>query len=217
VTPVWYVIEQSALGRRKQVRRGETVLWEGDDAPVVANVVSGMLKLTTATGDGRELIVGLCFPSEFIGRPFGASSPNSATALTDTELCVFTRSTFDSFAHAHPELEHELLRRTLTELDRAREWMLLLGRKSATERVATFLLEMSGRLAGQKCDASDGPMSQFELPLSRQQTSDILGLTIETVSRQLRRLRDAGAIDVPDRRSIAILNRPMLEMEAERG
>ena len=204
------------IGRRKNVRRGETVIWEGDDAPIVANVIDGMLKLTTATGDGRELIVGITFPSDFIGRPFGASSTNSVTALTDAQLCVFTRSSFDSFAKDHPDLEHELLERTLGELDRAREWMLLLGRKSAAERVASFLLEMSKRLAGRACQGPSGPADEFELPLSRQQTADILGLTIETVSRQLGRLREAGIIVTPDRRTIGILNRSALEAEAER-
>lgn len=208
--------ELNRIGRRKNVRRGETVIWEGDDAPIVANVLEGMLKLTSATGDGRELIVGITFPSDFIGRPFGASSTNSVTALTDAQLCVFTRSSFDSFAKLHPNLEHELLERTLGELDRAREWMLLLGRKSASERVASFLLEMSKRLGGSTCEGPTGPADNFELPLSRQQTADILGLTIETVSRQLGRLRDAGIILTPDRRAIEILNRPMLENEAER-
>ncbi len=205
------------IGRRKKVRRGETVIWEGDDAPIVANVIEGMLKLTTATGDGRELIVGITFPSDFIGRPFGASSANSVTALTDSELCVFTRTSFDAFAKQHPGLEHELLERTLGELDRAREWMLLLGRKSATERVASFLLEMSKRLGGNACEGPEDPADRFELPLSRQQTADILGLTIETVSRQLGRLREAGIILTPDRRAIEIVNRLALEAESERA
>jgi len=209
--------ELNRIGRRKKVRRGETVIWEGDDAPIVANVIDGMLKLTTATGDGREMIVGITYPSDFIGRPFGASSTNSVTALTDAELCVFTRSSFDGFAKKHPGLEHELLERTLGELDRARSWMLLLGRKSAAERVASFLIEMSKRLGGQACESPAGPADRFELPLSRQQTADILGLTIETVSRQLGRLRDAGMILTPDRRTIEITDRAGLESESERG
>ena len=207
----------NTIGRRKKVRRGETLIWEGDDAPVVANVIEGMMKLTTATGDGREQIVGVSFPSDFIGRPFGATSANSVTALTDAELCVFTRSSFDSFAKSHPALEHELLERTLTELDRTREWMLLLGRKSAAEKVASFLIEMSRRLGRQSCEAGSGPASKFELPLSRQQTADILGLTIETVSRQLGRMRDAGIIALPDRRTVEILDREALLAESEQG
>src|SRR3546814_13763913 len=87
------------------------------------------------------------FPSDFIGRPFGKGSPYSVTAMTDAEVCIFNRKSFDDFASAHPDLQHKLLRRTLDELDRARHWMMLLGRKSAEEKVASFLLEMSERLS----------------------------------------------------------------------
>src|SRR3546814_5690679 len=110
---------------------------------VVANVLDGVLKLVVAAADGREQIVGVVFPSDFIGRPFGKESPYSVTAMTDGEVCIFNRKSFDEFASAHPDLQHKLLRRTLDELDRARHWMMLLGRKSAEEKVASFLLEMS--------------------------------------------------------------------------
>lgn len=205
----------NALGRRQSVRRGQTLIWEGDDAMVVANVVEGMLKLSTSTGDGREQIVGVVYPSDFIGRPFGQRSHHSVTALTDARVCMFTRNAFDSFAREHPELEHKLLERTLIELDRARRWMLLLGRKSAAERVATFVLEMSDRLAETGCDAVPQPLDCFELPLTRQQIADVLGLTIETVSRQLSRLRADGVIDLPDRRRIAIRDRGAIEALAD--
>ena len=99
-----------------------------------------MLKLSTGTEDGREQIVGVVYPSDFIGRPFGATSGHGVTALTEARVCVFSRRDFDAFAREHPALEHKLLQRTLAELDRTRRWMLLLGRKSASEKLATFLL-----------------------------------------------------------------------------
>lgn len=176
-------------------------------------MIDGVLKLSTSTADGREQIVGVVYPSDFIGRPFGSTTQHSVTALSDAQVCLFTRSAFDEFARAHPALEHKLLDRTLTELDRARHWMLLLGRKSASERIATFLLEMSRRLAHSSCAEVDG-LDQFELPFGRQQMADVLGLTIETVSRQLTRLRSAGIIDTPDRRSVVILDREALEETA---
>ena len=135
------------LGRRVTIAAGQTVMWEGDDATIVANVIDGTLKLSASTGDGREQIVGVVYPSDFIGRPFGRSTPHSVTALTDARLCLFTRGAFDGFAREHPELEHRLLQRTLDDLDRARSWMLLLGRKNAREKIATFLLDMARRLA----------------------------------------------------------------------
>jgi len=205
------------MGRRVTVERGQTLMWEGDDSLLVANVIDGVLKLSTSTSDGREQIVGVVYPSDFIGRPFGSTTQHSVTALSDAKVCLFTRSAFDDFARTHPELEHKLLQRTLTELDRARDWMLLLGRKSAGERVATFLLEMAQRLAGSSCSSKEGAVERFDLPLSRQQMADLLGLTIETVSRQLTRMRQAGIIDLPDRRAVVILDHDAMEVEAGNG
>jgi CRP/FNR family transcriptional regulator, anaerobic regulatory protein len=199
------------LGRKQMVRRGQTVAWEGEDSLIVANVIEGVLKISISMADGREQIVGIVFPSDFIGRPFGKDSPYSITALTDAELCVFTRSAFDGFAREHPELEHKLLRRTLDELDRAREWMLLLGKKSAGERIATLLIEMSKRLGEQGCHADIDALNQFDLPLDRQQIGDLLGLTIETVSRQLTKLKAEGLIDLPDRKHVIINDRARLD------
>lgn len=197
------------MGRLQKVRSGQTLLWEGDGAPVVANVLEGVLKLVVSTADGREQIVGVVFPSDFIGRPFGKESPYSVTAMTDAEVCIFNRNNFDDFASSHPDLQQKLLRRTLDELDRARHWMMLLGRKSASEKVASFLLEMSERLSGQGCQS--GASNGFELPFGRQQIADILGLTIETTSRQLTKMRADGVVDLPSRREIVINDRAAME------
>ena len=201
----------SQLGRKQRVVRGQTLVWEGDDALIVANVITGVLKVSMSIADGREQIVGVVFPADFIGRPFGQQSPYSVTALSDAELCIFSRSNFDAFARSHPALEHKLLERTLEELDRAREWMLLLGKKTATEKIATLLLEMSSRLGEVGCSVEQDELNIFELPLDRQQIGDVLGLTIETVSRQLSRLKADGVIDLPDRRLVAIQNRSRLQ------
>nr|WP_047169263.1 Crp/Fnr family transcriptional regulator [Sphingomonas sp. Y57] len=198
------VLDQSGLaalsrfGRRISLAAGQTLLWEGEEAVAVGNLLSGMLKLSALTGDGREQIVGIVHPSDFIGRPFGKESPYSVTALTDATLCVFGRTAFDAFAREHAAIGQALLERTLTELDRARHWMLLLSRKSACERVASLIVEIA--------DRADGG-SAIDLPLTRQQMGDILGLTIETVSRSLTRLKRAGIISLPSLRRI-VLNRP---------
>lgn len=205
----------NGIGRRKVLAEGESLIWEGEDSVLVANVIEGILKLSTGTEDGREQIVGVVYPSDFIGRPFGATSRHSVTALTEARVCVFSRADFDRFAGEHPKLEHKLLQRTLSELDRTRSWMLLLARKSAEERVATFLLDMSERLVEPGCEASDEtPLDRFDLPFSRQQVGDILGLTIETVSRQMTRLKRDGVIGLPTRRAVEILDRPALEAMA---
>ncbi|MFN3516090.1 MAG: Crp/Fnr family transcriptional regulator [Novosphingobium sp.] len=204
-----------AIGRRRTLEPGESLMWEGEDSVLVANVIDGVLKLSTGTEDGREQIVGVVYPSDFIGRPFGSTSGHGVTALTEAMVCVFSRRDFDAFAREHPALEHKLLQRTLAELDRTRRWMLLLGRKSAGEKLASFLLEMSERLVQPGCvGVPDTPLKRFALPFSRQQVADVLGLTIETVSRQFTRLKAEGIIDLPSRREVTILNRQALEAEA---
>ncbi len=201
----------SREGRSQVIPKGKTLVWEGEEASLVANVIEGVLKLSTSTSDGREQIVGVVYPADFIGRPFGERSQHSVTALVDSKVCLFPRTMFDRLAREHPDLEHQLLGRALDELDRARRWMLLLGRKSASERVASFLLEMSARLA----DPSDNrPLDDFDLPLDRQQIADVLGLTIETVSRQLSALRAAGIIELPGRRALGIRDRNQLALLA---
>jgi CRP/FNR family transcriptional regulator len=196
------------IGRRVTLKAGQTVMWEGDSSTLVANVIEGTLKLSTSTGDGREQIVGVVYTSDFIGRPFGARTPHSVTALTDARLCLYPRGSFDGFAREHPQLEHRLLQRTLDDLDRTRAWMLLLGRKNAREKVATLLLDMGRRLR------TDGD-GVIELPLSRQQIADVLGLTIETVSRQISDMKRMGVIELMGRRGVRICDADWLESLAE--
>jgi CRP/FNR family transcriptional regulator len=198
--------EMGQMGRRHSISSGETLMWQGDEEMVVGNVIEGVLKLTASVADGRDQTLGILYPSDFIGRPFGRRSTHSVVALTDAKVCTFPRSTFDRFAEGHPNLDHTLLERTLAALDRSREWLVLLGRKSASERLAAFLLDMANRLgAGDR----NGRI-RFELPFGRQDIADLLGLTIETVSRQITRLRDEGVIATPDRRGIVVLNRNRL-------
>lgn len=203
------------LGRKQMVKRGESLLWEGDPTPVVANIIEGVVKLSVNLRDGREQIVSVLYASDFIGRPFGKESPYQVTALTDAEVCVFTRSSFDSFAREHTDLLDKLLQRTLDELDRAREWMTLLGKKSASERIATFLIELSDRLAADGCSPLKTYLDRYELPMDRQQIADILGLTIETVSRQFSHLKKDAIIDLPDRRTVVINDRSRLKALAD--
>lgn len=207
----------NAIGRTRRLAPGESLIWEGEDSVLVANVIDGVLKLSTNTEDGREQIVGVVYPSDFIGRPFGGTTGHGVTALTDAKVCVFSRRDFDAFAREHPKLEHKLLERTLGELDRTRRWMLLLGRKSASEKIASFLLEMVDRLSSSTTcvlEPNQEEVRKLTLPFSRQQIADVLGLTIETVSRQFTRLKNEGIIDLPSRRDVIILDYDGLVAEA---
>lgn len=205
----------SAIGHHRSIAAGESLIWEGENSLRVANVLEGVLKLTTGTRDGHEQIVGVMYPADFIGRPFGSRVSQTVTALTDARVCTFPRAEFDRFAREHPALEHRLLQTTLTELDRAREWMVMLGRKSAEARVASFLLDLSDRLACERTGTAERGDGGFTLPFGRQQIADILGLTIETVSRQLSRFRSEGWIELPARRDVVIRDRAALEAIAD--
>jgi len=202
------------IGRQRRLAAGEQLMWEGDGAVLVANVLEGVLKLSTHTVDGKEQILGLVYPSDFIGRPFGKTAPYGVEALTETNVCIFQQSDFDQFAQQHPRLEHKLLERTLDELDRTRRWMLLLGRMNAEQKLANFLIEMEDRMSNFGCGFNGMAPTVWALPLSRQQIADVLGLTIETVSRQLTRMKAQGLIDLPSRREVVILDRKALQDRA---
>ena len=205
----------NALGRRQRLAKGETVIWAGDESVLCANLLSGVLKLSASTADGREQIVGLHYPADFIGRPYAGSADFTVTALTDSELCVFPRKQFEQVLEDHVRMERLLLQRTFAALDEARSRMLMLGRKSAEEKIAGFLLDMAARAGGTACRATaEGPIT-FDLPLTRGQIADVLGLTIETVSRQMTKLKAAGVIALPGGRAVTIRLREALEQRAE--
>jgi CRP/FNR family transcriptional regulator len=205
----------NTLGRLRSLARGQTLVWAGEEAMICANLLSGVLKLSAATADGREQIVGLLYPADFVGRPFAKAAEHTVTALTDAELCVFPRKTFEAALESHVRMERLLLRRTLTALGDARSRMLMLGRKSAEEKVASFLLDMAGHLAGTGQKGDHPGEITFDLPLTRAQIADVLGLTIETVSRQMTKLKRAGLIGLPSGRLVTIRDRSALENLAE--
>jgi CRP/FNR family transcriptional regulator len=207
----------NVLGQRRSLARGETLVWAGDDALVCANLLSGVLKITDSAPDGREQIVGLLYPADFVGRPFADSADFSVTALTDATLCIFPRLPFERVLEDHVRMERLLLQRTFAALADARRRMLVLARKSSREKVAGFLLDMADRAEDSGCRASaDGPIT-FDLPMTRGQIAAVLGITIETVSRQLTALKTAGLIALPTARAVTIRDRAGLAARADAG
>ncbi len=198
------------LGRRRHVGKGETIAWAGDENLVCANLLSGVLKLSGGTADGRDQIVGLLYPSDFVGRPFAEQIDYDITALTDAELCVFPREPFERVLADHAGMERLLLQRVLAALDEARGRIVTLGRGSAGGKVASFLLGVAERAAGTGCRAMPGGPLTFDLPLARGEMADVLGLTIETVSRQMTALKRAGIIALPGGRAVTLLDREAL-------
>jgi CRP/FNR family transcriptional regulator len=197
----------SEISHRKKYAAGQLIMSDQQPVTFFANVISGTIKLTKTISDGRQQIVGLLFPPDFLGRTFGRSNPYFAEAAGDVEVCVFPSQAFERLIDIYPGLQHHLFERTLDELDAAREWMLLLGRKTAEEKVASFLLLLARRSVIANCSAhGDIAMRRFDLPLRRADMADYLGLTIETISRQLTRMRTAGIIDMIDARTLEVPN-----------
>ena len=187
----------------KSYRAGETILWRGEALGIVASVVSGVANLSKTMEDGRTQMVGLLFPSDFIGRPGRVEIGFDVIATTDLTLCCFEREAFEDLLNVTPNLSHRLMELALDELDAARDWMVLLGRKTAREKIATFV-EMLSRRSTQPDLVDAKPAMQ--LPMTRDQIANFLGLTLETVSRQLNTLKKEGVIAFSDRRSFEVLD-----------
>jgi len=197
---------------RHRFRVGEELLGDAENIERYSNVLSGVVKLTKSLSDGRQQIVGLQFAPDFLGRPLRAESAVNAEAATDVELCSFPRATIERMMAEQPDLKHRLLEQALKELDQAREWMVMLGRKTAAEKVASFLLMIARNI--DPAAAPERRSTVFDLPLTRAEIADFLGLTIETVSRQMTRLRTDGVIRIENNRHIIVDEIARLEKRA---
>ncbi len=192
---------------------GQTVIWGGDKMDFVGSVVSGIATLTQTMEDGRTQMVGLLLPSDFVGRPGRDTAAYDMVATTDLVMCCFRRKPFEELIAATPHIAQRLLEMTLDELDAAREWMLVLGRKTARERIASLLSIIARRNATLKQSAVTGRIT-FDLPLTREAMADYLGLTLETVSRQISALRKAGVIELEGKRHVTVPRFEQLVEEA---
>ena len=162
-----------------------------DEAPEYFGILlSGSVKLTKVLPDGRQRIVGLLFPSDFVGSPFGAWGLSRGGGHRRQPVLVL-RGPFERLAREYPGIQHQFFRFALGQLVAAQEWMLLLGRKTAREKVISLLLMIANRTARTPAVRSrHGAITRSStLPLSRSDIADYLGFTLETVSRQFRILK----------------------------
>lgn len=205
----------ASCGVQRSLGRGETLIRAGDPAPICANIQRGLMKISHINPAGHEVIVGLLWPGDFVGTPFVGGMPlpalHDVVALTPVTLCQFPQAAMERTMISHPHMERQLLSRTLSELGEVRTRLSRLARATALARVAGFIAETARR-----GDADDGEtMQTIELPLSRGEMADLLGLTIETVSRQMTRLKNAGVIGLPGGRRVAIHDPDALAEAAE--
>lgn len=185
----------------RNFKAGDTILWRGEPLEFVASLVQGVASLSKTLEDGRTQMVGLLLPSDFIGRPGRTEIEFDVTATTDVTLCCFERKPFEKLVDETPHVAQRLMELALDELDAARDWMLLLGRKTAREKIATFI-DMLVRRSDHP-DA-EGVVHELSLPMTRDQIANYLGLTLETVSRQFNALKKEGIIDFKDRRQFEV-------------
>ncbi len=209
--------ELAALEAAKSYRRlpaGATLVEEGEIPSHFSSIVSGSATVTKTLKDGRRQYVGILLPSDYIGRPGRHASLYEVRTLAETLLCQFERGAFERLLDEVPRLAPRLIEMTFDELDAARELAVVLGRKTARERVASLLVSLARRSAKLRRPLSeaDAPLT-LHLPLSRGQIADHLGLTIETASRQMAALKKDGVIGGTTR-DIAIPNFRRLLLEA---
>ncbi|HEX3936891.1 MAG TPA: helix-turn-helix domain-containing protein [Xanthobacteraceae bacterium] len=201
-------VEANALDQSMQLMgavmaypRNSEIFGENEPADYFYKVLSGSVRTYKILSDGRRQVGGFYLAGDIFGLEFADEHSLSAEAITDAKVIVVKRSAINGLAARDAAVARQLFTLTGRELHRVQDRIMLLI-KSAQERVASFLLEMSARVSG---------ANAIELPMSRQDIADYLGLTIETVSRTLTALEDLAAIEVPTSRRIVLRNRPALD------
>lgn len=191
-----------SLGVRMQYDRDEEIFGEGEASRHVYRVISGAVRTYRLLSDGRRQIVEFHMPGDVFGLDGEARHTLGAEATRSTTLQVMRR---DAFLHAPEQGAQAVIDALLRKFQRAQAHMLLLGRHTACERLVSFLLDFHRRMGG-------GPI---DLPMSRQDIADYLGLTIETVSRTFTQLQGSGLIDLIACRRVVLRNAAALERICE--
>ncbi|MCG8354442.1 MAG: helix-turn-helix domain-containing protein [Kiloniellales bacterium] len=188
----------------------DVIFYQGDPCEHLFEVVEGVVKLYKLTPDGRRQVTGFLYPGQFLGLGWNELYTQTAEAVSGAKLCRYPHAKLDEWLTLYPALGRRLLSATTTELVLAQDQMLLLGRKTARERIASFLVRLLERQ-----EDDDDPSDEIYLPMIRADIADFLGLTAETVSRVLGRLRDCRIIEIPDHGCIQVCDRDRLEELAE--
>jgi CRP/FNR family transcriptional regulator len=183
----------------QEVDAKDTIFWEGDQADYVYELLSGVVLLFKSTPDGRRQITDFVYPGRPFGMGAGTTHSYTAEAVTPVRLCRYSHARLNQSMNAYPALGHTFLTWTRHELAAAQDQMLLLGRKSATEKVASFLLRVSEGYD----ERGEDPLQLF-MPMTRNDIGDYLGLTTETVSRTITQFDKLGVISRPDQSNIVI-------------
>ncbi|MBT6404212.1 MAG: cyclic nucleotide-binding domain-containing protein [Rhodospirillaceae bacterium] len=181
-----------AIVSHRDYSPGQVIFEEGDPADYVFHISDGEVRLYKLLPDGRRQVTGFLTPGDFLGLITESSYAYGAEAIGAVELCCMKLTNLERLLSDIPPVRERLLDMSRDELAAAQEQMLLLGRKTAREKILSFLLYRHKHLDRTDSDAS------IDLPMSRTDIADYLGLTIETVSRTFTALRDEGLIELPN-------------------
>jgi CRP/FNR family transcriptional regulator, nitrogen fixation regulation protein len=196
-----FVNNAHLTGSPMSFARNEEIYGDGEPAEFIYQVLVGAVRIYKMLNDGRRQICAFYLPGDVFGLDAGEDHAFSAEAVTQSSILVIKRSTVTAQAAKDPALSRQLWNLTSCELQKMQDHVMLLI-KSAQERVASFLLQMAQRMPG---------ANEIELPMSRQDIADYLGLTIETVSRTLTQLETRATIALPSSRRIVLRNRGLLD------
>ncbi len=191
---------------------GHTIFAEGDAADALYSVTAGTVKLYKLLPDGRRQITGFLVTGDFLGLALNGSYTCTAETVTGCSLCRYPRRKIEALLEEYPKMQRRLFSLVSNELAAAQDQMLLLGRKTAKEKICSFLLLLSQRLARRGC--KENPIY---VPMSRADIADYLGLTTETVSRTVTQLKTAGTISLQEGNKILIADMDTIYDMAEGG
>ncbi len=191
-----------------KIEAGTAFMAEGEAAASFFNITSGTVKLFKLLPDGRRQVTGFARKGTFLGLAVSSTYAFTAEAIDDVTCCRFSRKRMLELMHDFPAMERRLLENASNELVSAQEQMLLLGRKTARERIASFLILQA--VDGACCAKSKTGSTMIRLPMNRTDIADYLGLTIETVSRSFTKLKTEKLLAIPDAHTVEVLNMPAL-------
>ncbi len=180
--------EFSAMSTTKIYSDSELIFTEGKVNQYVGSIIEGIVKIYKLLDDGRQQIVSLAFPGDLLGNIIDPEYSYFAEAIGQCKICFYQVSRINNFAESNPLIYRSILTKTNEQLSDARDWLLLLGRKSAKEKIASFLLLLADR------NNAKSTQPRFKIPLKRQEIADFLGLTIETVSRNFSNFKNQQII-----------------------
>ena len=193
------VLALQQIGTKLRVVRGKTIFNEGDPAEHAYKVVSGAVRLCKHMADGRRQIAQFAFPGDFVSFMEGSEHNFTAEAVTDVVSMCYPQRQIDKLGAQKPSVRDRFLTLMSQRLCDMQNHLMVLGRQTAKERVASFLIVLLDRVGFKEDDILDVPMSRLDI-------ADHLGLTIETVCRTLSELKRAGMIDIPNQRQLHLLD-----------